>query len=115
MKTSRRKELAARRAREVRAPVAYVNMVGGQDDLVFDGGSFVLDADGDLVARSPQFVEDLLLWDLPGAPGVDDDASSSGTGRAPLPRRIAPPLDPAPTTPDETFPSLPGVNDPLKF
>lgn len=59
-----RTELAARRAREVDAPVAYVNMVGGQDDLVFDGGSFVMSADGTLLASSPQFVEHLLLWDL---------------------------------------------------
>ncbi|WP_298456859.1 NAD+ synthase [uncultured Cellulomonas sp.] len=87
-----RGDLAARRAREVRAPVAYVNMVGGQDDLVFDGGSFVLDADGQLVARSPQFVEDLLLWDLPSAGAATD--APSGPGREPLPRRIAPALDP---------------------
>jgi NAD+ synthase (glutamine-hydrolysing) len=64
-----RTDLAARRAQEVDAPVAYVNMVGGQDDLVFDGGSFVLDRTGELIARAPQFVEDLLVWDLPdGAP-----------------------------------------------
>ncbi|WP_264032332.1 NAD+ synthase [Cellulosimicrobium sp. SH8] len=60
-----RTDLAARRAREVSAPVAYVNLVGGQDDLVFDGGSFVTDATGAVVARSPQFVEDLLVWELP--------------------------------------------------
>jgi len=59
-----RTELAARRAREVDAPVAYVNLVGGQDDLVFDGGSFVVDTDGTLLASAPQFVEHLLLWDL---------------------------------------------------
>ncbi|RYV52619.1 NAD+ synthase [Pengzhenrongella frigida] len=59
-----RTELAARRAHEVGAPVAYVNMVGGQDDLVFDGGSFVVGADGTLLARAPQFVEHLLMWDL---------------------------------------------------
>lgn len=59
-----RTALAARRARETSAPVAYVNLVGGQDDLVFDGGSFVLGADGVELARSPQFVEDLLVWDL---------------------------------------------------
>ena len=60
-----RVELAARRAREVGAPVVYVNLVGGQDDLVFDGGSFVVDQDGTLLASAPQFVEHLLLWDLP--------------------------------------------------
>jgi NAD+ synthase (glutamine-hydrolysing) len=59
-----RTELAARRAREVRAPLAYVNMVGGQDDLVFDGGSFVVADDGAVVARAPQFAEHLLVWDL---------------------------------------------------
>ena len=60
-----RTDLAARRAREVSAPVAYVNLVGGQDDLVFDGGSFVTDAAGTVVASSPQFAEDLLVWELP--------------------------------------------------
>ncbi len=59
-----RTELAARRAREVDAPVAYVNLVGGQDDLVFDGGSFVVATDGTLLASAPQFVEHLLVWDL---------------------------------------------------
>ncbi|GIG19822.1 NAD+ synthase [Cellulomonas chitinilytica] len=65
-----RVELATRRAGEVRAPVAYVNLVGGQDDLVFDGGSFVVGVDGTVLASAPQFVEHLLLWDLPerGAP-----------------------------------------------
>lgn len=62
-----RKELAARRAAELDAPVAYVNMVGGQDDLVFDGGSFVVAADGTLLTSAPQFVEHLLIWDLPDA------------------------------------------------
>jgi NAD+ synthase (glutamine-hydrolysing) len=68
-----RTDLAARRAREVTAPVAYVNLVGGQDDLVFDGGSFVTDSTGTVVARSPQFVEDLLVWDLP-----DDGSAPRG-------------------------------------
>jgi NAD+ synthase (glutamine-hydrolysing) len=88
-----RGELAARRAREVDAPVAYVNMVGGQDDLVFDGGSFVIAPSGELLASSPQFVEDLLLWDLPDATGDHDDVDGAAA-REPLPRRLAPPLDP---------------------
>jgi len=71
-----RTDLTAQRAREVSAPVAYVNLVGGQDDLVFDGGSFVTDASGAVVASSPQFVEDLLVWDL------DDDGTPRGS-RAP--------------------------------
>lgn len=60
-----RAELAARRAREVDAPVAYVNLVGGQDDLVFDGGSFVVGPEATPLAAAPRFVEHLLVWDLP--------------------------------------------------
>lgn len=64
-KGHRRTELAARRAAQVDAPVAYVNMVGGQDDLVFDGGSFVTAPDGEVLALAPRFEEHLLLWTLP--------------------------------------------------
>jgi NAD+ synthase (glutamine-hydrolysing) len=56
--------LLARRAAEARAPVAYLNMVGGQDDLIFDGGSMVVSPDGTVLARGPQFREELLLIDL---------------------------------------------------
>ncbi|OZM75222.1 NAD+ synthase [Amycolatopsis antarctica] len=56
--------LVARRAAEAGAPIAYTNQVGGQDDLVFDGDSIVVDASGELLARAPQFVEHLLLTDL---------------------------------------------------
>ncbi|QVQ53295.1 NAD+ synthase [Spiractinospora alimapuensis] len=59
-----RLELCRRRARESGAALAYVNMVGGQDELVFDGDSLVVDADGELLARAPQFTEHLLLADL---------------------------------------------------
>ncbi len=59
-----RLELASRRAREAGAALAYVNLVGGQDELVFDGDSLVVDDQGELVARSPQFAEDLLVVDL---------------------------------------------------
>ncbi|SFK95138.1 NAD+ synthase [Amycolatopsis sacchari] len=56
--------LVARRAAEARAPLVYTNLVGGQDDLVFDGDSIVVGADGALLARAPQFVEHLLVVDL---------------------------------------------------
>jgi NAD+ synthase (glutamine-hydrolysing) len=61
--------LVARRAAEAGAPLAYCNLVGGQDELVFDGDSLVVDADGRLLARAPQFVEHLMLvdLDLPGS------------------------------------------------
>ena len=65
-KTPQRVRHARAQAETVAAPVAYVNLVGGQDDLVFDGASFVVDADGSLVASSPAFAEDLLVVDLPG-------------------------------------------------
>ena len=62
-----RTDLARRRAAEVGAPLAYVNMWGGQDDLVFDGHSFIVAADGAWMANSPGFADALLLWDLPAA------------------------------------------------
>ena len=77
-----RTDLAVRRARELRAPVAYDNMVGGQDDLVFDGGSFVVGEDGSVLTSAPQFVEHLLVWDL----AADGEPERRGP--------IAPPLDP---------------------
>ncbi|WP_410666422.1 NAD+ synthase [Amycolatopsis sp. lyj-84] len=55
--------LIARRAAEAGAPLVYTNQVGGQDDLVFDGDSIVVGADGRLLARAPQFVEHLLVVD----------------------------------------------------
>ncbi|GAA4188673.1 NAD+ synthase [Microbispora amethystogenes] len=72
-----RLELCARRAREAGCALAYVNMVGGQDELVFDGDSLVVDASGALVARASQFREELFVTDLelpeaaaePGEPG----------------------------------------------
>ncbi|MFI6497071.1 NAD+ synthase [Nonomuraea typhae] len=59
-----RLELCARRAREAGCPLIYVNQVGGQDELVFDGDSLVVDASGELVARAGQFREELLVVDL---------------------------------------------------
>jgi NAD+ synthase (glutamine-hydrolysing) len=56
--------LVARRAGEASAAVAYVNLVGGQDELVFEGDSMIVAADGELLARAPQFTEHLLVHDL---------------------------------------------------
>jgi NAD+ synthase (glutamine-hydrolysing) len=60
-----RERMVAVRAQDAHTAIAYVNQVGGQDELVFDGGSFVVDHAGTLLARSPQFVEDLSIVDLP--------------------------------------------------
>lgn len=56
--------LVQRRAQQVNAPLAYVNMAGGQDDLVFDGDTIVVDSDGSVIARAPQFEEGLMVIDL---------------------------------------------------
>jgi NAD+ synthase (glutamine-hydrolysing) len=63
-KPSFRKKMLATRAADNLAMVAYVNMVGGQDELVFDGSSLVYDPSGELVAQGRAFEEDLLLVDL---------------------------------------------------
>jgi NAD+ synthase (glutamine-hydrolysing) len=77
-----RRRLVARRAREAGAAVAYVNMVGGQDELVFDGDSIVMDPRGRLLARAPQFVEHLLVHDLnlPAGAEADDEVDSDAPG-----------------------------------
>jgi NAD+ synthase (glutamine-hydrolysing) len=59
-----RLDLCSRRAREAGCPLGYVNLVGGQDELVFDGDSLLVDERGRLVARAGQFVEELLVTDL---------------------------------------------------
>ena len=66
--------LVKRRAREIGAPLVYVNMIGGQDDLVFDGDSVVVNHLGELIARAPQFIEGLMVVDIGSqiATGVPD-------------------------------------------
>lgn len=59
-----REEMLARRARDYDVYVCYTNQVGGQDELVFDGGSMVLSPTGDLIARAAMFEEELLVCDL---------------------------------------------------
>ncbi len=63
-KSRSREQMLATRARENGVIVTYTNTVGGQDELVFDGNSVVLDQDGDVIARGRAFEEDLLVVDL---------------------------------------------------
>jgi NAD+ synthase (glutamine-hydrolysing) len=63
-KAPEREELLVRRAREHGLPILYANQVGGQDELVFDGGSFVVDANGALTQRAPFFEEALMLVEV---------------------------------------------------
>ena len=73
-----REQMLADRARDNAVYVCYTNLVGGQDELVFDGGSCVFSPSGDLLARGRQFEEDLLLIDIdpdlphPPAPPLSD-------------------------------------------
>ncbi len=81
-KTAERAEMLAARARQTGAWIAYVNAVGGQDELVFDGGSMVVAPDGTVRQRAAMFAEDLLIVDLhgdtsfadPGAPWPTEEA-----------------------------------------
>ena len=63
-KNDARLSLVKQRAIEVGAPLAYVNMTGAQDDLVFDGDTIVVSGIGELIARAPQFEDGLMIIDL---------------------------------------------------
>lgn len=67
-KTAQRLSLAAAKAKKFKIPFVYVNLVGGQDEIIFDGNSFVLDEKGRLVAQARAFEEDLLVVDLDALP-----------------------------------------------
>jgi NAD+ synthetase len=68
-KWEERREILAGHARRTGVPVAYCNLVGGQDELVFDGGSMVVAPDGKVIARAAMFAEELLLCDVGGPSG----------------------------------------------
>jgi NAD+ synthase (glutamine-hydrolysing) len=89
--------LVRRRAAEAGATVAYVNMVGGQDELVFDGDTMIVQPDGLLLARAPQFTEHLTVLDLDlptAASDSDGDFGEMRVERLTLPG----PLRPTPAT-----------------
>jgi len=113
-----REEMLRTRARDCGVVLCYVNLVGGQDELVFDGDSVVLDQAGRVLARAPQFEETLVLCDLDVAAarrqrarrtGVDEaerfpvgDPSRCPVIPVDLPRRdTLPPLEPAVAQPLE--------------
>ncbi len=76
-----REAVVRRRIQEVDRPVVYVNMVGGQDELVFDGGSFVMNADGEVDFRAPAFEEGLFRIVLHGkAAGVQAERGEVAAG-----------------------------------
>ena len=75
-----REAMLEARAHEVGVPIVYCNLVGGQDELVFDGASLAIDATGEVRGRAKQFVDDLLLVD------VDEFGAISARIEAPLAR-----------------------------
>jgi NAD+ synthase (glutamine-hydrolysing) len=116
-KDDTRLHLCRRRAAEAGATLAYVNMVGGQDELVFDGDSIIVDAAGELLARGPQFEEELVVADLDLEPAVSSpcpsdtpvdarDGSMITIRRLELPGQPAAQDRPAPRT---TWPRLPDL------
>lgn len=77
-KLKKRQHVAAQAAKAAKRPLVYVNCVGGQDDIVFDGGSFIMDAGGKVTAQMPEFSEELHTVILsaaknPKIPGVTQD------------------------------------------
>ena len=90
----------AERAREDGVPIAFCGLVGGQDELLFDGHSFVVDRTGETIARAAQFEEDLLVCDvdLDGA-ARPLDGSDRAPGQSAKPPLVAlPGYSPTPRT-----------------
>jgi NAD+ synthase (glutamine-hydrolysing) len=116
-----RLDLCVRRAREAGAALAYCNMIGGQDELVFDGDSILVSASGDLLARGPQFEEALVIadLDLPLAADTPAEPVDAGDGtvitiqRVTLPaaRRAAGPAAPGPGEAGDPGPLWPRLDD----
>ncbi len=96
-KTSERLEVCAARARETGAWIIYVNCVGGQDELVFDGGSLVVDAAGEVLHRAEQFRTERFCLDVPVGPARSVDGRARTVhARVAAGRPPAPPPRPAP-------------------
>jgi len=101
-KIVRRTDILRSRATETGVPIVYVNQVGGQDELVFDGDSLVIGPDGTVTARAAQFDEELLIVDIEPAPRAGDDkmfpvvavTPAHDRQRPAVAERIAPVLEP---------------------
>lgn len=91
-KDERRLGLVQQVARRNGVPVVYINSYGGVDDLVFDGGSLVVDADGNLCHRSPQFTADHVIVEVPLPPPRPVTGRPVTVHTRPLAPRAAPPV-----------------------
>jgi NAD+ synthase (glutamine-hydrolysing) len=76
----RREDVVRERVRDVNLPVIYLNLLGGQDELVFDGGSFVMNAQGEVVQRMPPFRDDVFAVEV----------NLAGDKAVPVPARVEP-------------------------
>jgi NAD+ synthase (glutamine-hydrolysing) len=83
-KGAEREAMFAERAREYGTHLAFVNLVGGQDELVFDGQSLLYGPDGTLLARAAQFKEELLIAEIPDAGGASPSGAAASLAE-PLP------------------------------
>jgi NAD+ synthase (glutamine-hydrolysing) len=107
-KGAEREQMFAQRARDNLAVVAYCNLVGGQDELVFDGDSLILDHTGQVLARGPQFAEAMIVADVAPAAAAAArlrDASARPAARIAAPRvqtiaRLPALGEPAPPSPE---------------
>lgn len=110
MKDDQRLALCVDKAHASGAAIAYVNMTGGQDELVFDGDSLVVDASGSLVERACQFGTQVLVvtLDLPAAPATHrpEISVSTHTGRAPAPLPTVQLLSPRLDDEEEVYAAL---------
>ena len=77
-KDDQRLALVKERAKDFGAALAYVNMVGGQDDLVFDGDSILVNKNGELILRSKQFEEQLIVGSVDGAAQIAEPLADNG-------------------------------------
>ena len=84
-----RLNLVKRRALEADAPLAYVNMVGGQDELVFEGDSIIVSKTGDVIERALQFEVDMLIADLEIAPAGTSTTLAKGEAVTVIPNAVA--------------------------
>lgn len=82
-KTDSRLELVEKLAKEQSTAVAYLNLVGGQDDLVFDGNSFVVQESGQLISRAKQFEEDLLIFDISSKNEISSEVTAQTAASQP--------------------------------
>ena len=107
-KMSVRQELLTSRAKQLAGPICYVNLVGGQDELVFDGGSMIVDAAGKIIAFGRRFDQDLILADvaLPELPSQSQSPDTAQIDRIVIDSKSTTDLPAVPVRPAETMDEL---------